>query len=57
MIIGIDIDIDHQLDSSNIIGFVASINPTCTRYYSSIIYSKSHSDYILGLQISFKGQI
>jgi hypothetical protein len=37
MIVGINTYRDSQSHSSQMVGFVASINPICTRYYSRII--------------------
>ncbi|CAF3532884.1 unnamed protein product [Rotaria socialis] len=50
MVIGIDIYRDSQSRSSQMIGFVASINPTCTRYYSHVIEQRSNKDMIIGLK-------
>ena len=41
MIVGIDTYRDSQSRSSQMIGFVASINPTCTRYYSRVIEQRN----------------
>lgn len=50
MVIGIDTYRDCQSRSSQMIGFVASINPTCTRYYSRVIEQKNNKDLITGLK-------
>ncbi|CAF4530190.1 unnamed protein product, partial [Rotaria magnacalcarata] len=50
MVIGIDIYRDSQSRSSQMIGFVASINPTCTRYYSHVIEQRNNNDMIKGLK-------
>jgi hypothetical protein len=56
MIIGIDTYRDSQSRSSQMVGFVASINPTCTRYYSQVIEQRSPSELIAGLKTAMKGQ-
>jgi len=50
MVVGIDTYRDSQSRSSQMIGFVASINPTCTRYYSRVIEQRSQNDIISGLK-------
>ncbi|CAF1131387.1 unnamed protein product [Adineta steineri] len=50
MIIGIDTYRDSQSRSSQMVGFVASINPTCTRYYSRVIEQRSNKDLVTGLK-------
>ena len=55
MIIGIDTYRDSQSRSSHMVGFVASINATCTRYYSRVIEQRSQQDLISGLKRSMQG--
>ncbi|CAF4516839.1 unnamed protein product [Rotaria socialis] len=50
MFIGIDTNRDSQSRSSQMVGFVASINPTCTRYYPRVIEQRSTNDFISGLK-------
>ena len=50
MVIGIDTYRDCQSRSSQMIGFVASINPTCTRYYSHVFEQRTNKDLIIGLK-------
>ncbi|CAF4068984.1 unnamed protein product [Rotaria magnacalcarata] len=50
MRIGIDTYRDSQSRSSQMVGFVASINPTCTRYYPRVIEQRSTKDFISGLK-------
>jgi aubergine-like protein len=50
MVVGIDTYRDSQSRSSQMVGFVASINPTCTRYYSRVIEQRSDNDLISGLK-------
>ena len=57
MIIGIDTYRDSQSRSSQMIGFVASINATCTRYYSRVIEQRTQQDLISGLKRSMKGDV
>lgn len=56
MIVGIDTYRDSQNRSAQMIGFVASINPTCTRYYSRVIEQRTHHDLISGLKQSMQGK-
>lgn len=55
MVIGINTYRDSQSRSSQIIAFVASINPTCTRYYSRSFQQQNHNDLIQGLKLSMQG--
>jgi len=50
MVIGIDTYRDSQSRSSQMVGFVASINSTCTRYYSRVIEQRGQKDLISGLK-------
>jgi aubergine-like protein len=50
MVVGIDTYRDSQSRSSQMVGFVASINPTCTRYYSRVIEQRDQNDLISGLK-------
>lgn len=56
MIVGIDTYRDSQNRSAQMVGFVASINPTCTRYYSRVIEQRTHHDLISGLKQSMQGK-
>jgi aubergine-like protein len=56
MIVGIDTYRDSQSRSSQMVGFVASINPTCTRYYSRVIEQRSSNDLITGLKSCMQGK-
>ena len=56
MVIGIDTYRDSRSRSSQMIGFVASINPTCTRYYSRVIEQRSNSELVSGLKSCMKGK-
>ena len=55
MIIGIDTYRDSQTRSSQMVGFVASINPSCTRYYSRVIEQRSQTELIAGLKSTMQG--
>jgi aubergine-like protein len=57
MIVGIDTYRDSQSRSSQMVGFVASMNPTCTRYYSRVIEQRSSNDLILGLKSCMQGKV
>jgi len=50
MVIGIDTYRDSQSRSAQMVGFVASMNPMCTRYYSRVIEQRSSGDLISGLK-------
>jgi hypothetical protein len=50
MIVGIDTYRDSQSRSSQMIGFVASMNPMCTYYYLRVIEERSNKDLISGLE-------
>ncbi|CAF1661843.1 unnamed protein product [Rotaria magnacalcarata] len=50
VIVRIDTYGDFQSRSSQMVGVVASINPTCTRYYSHVIEQRGHNDLIAGLK-------
>jgi hypothetical protein len=56
MVVGIDTYRDSQSHSAQMVGFVASINPTCTRYYSRVIEQRSHNDLITGLISCMQGK-
>jgi len=57
MVVGIDTYRDSQSHSSQMVGFVASINPSCTRYYSRVIEERNHKDLISGLKICMQGKV
>ena len=57
MVIGIDTYRDSQSRSSQMVGFVASINSTCTRYYSRVIEQRGQKDLISGLKSCMQGSI
>jgi hypothetical protein len=57
MVVGIDTYRDSQSRSSQMVGFVASINPSCTRYYSRVIEERNHKDLILGLKTCMQGKV
>ena len=57
MVVGIDTYRDSQSRSSQMIGFVASINSTCTRYYSRVFEQRNNNDLIEGLKSSMQGKI
>ena len=56
MVVGIDTYRDSQTRSAQMVGFVASINPTCTRYYSRVIEQRSYQDLISGLKSCMQGK-
>jgi hypothetical protein len=56
MVVGIDTYRDSQSRSSQMVGFVASINPTCTRYYSRVVEQRSSTDLISGLKSCMQGK-
>jgi hypothetical protein len=56
MVVGIDTYRDSQSRSSQMVGFVASINPTCTRYYSRVIEQRGQNDLISGLKSCMQGE-
>jgi len=56
MIVGIDTYRDCQSRSSQIVGFVASMNPICTRYYSRVIEQQNNTDLISGLKTCMQGK-
>ena len=55
MIVGIDTYCDSQNRSAQMVGFVASINATCTRYYPRVIEQRTHHDLISGLKQLMQG--
>lgn len=55
MIVGIDTYRDSQNRSTQMVGFIASINTTCTRYYSRVIEQRTHHDLMSGLKQSIQG--
>jgi hypothetical protein len=57
MIVGIDTYRDSQSRSSQMVGFVASMNPICTRYYSYVIKQRNNKDLISGLKIYIQGKV
>jgi hypothetical protein len=57
MIVGIDSYRDSQSRSSQMVGFVASMNPMCTRYYSRVIEQRNYKDLISGLKTCMQGKI
>jgi hypothetical protein len=55
MIVGIDTHRDSQSRSAQIVGFVASMNSMCTRYYSRMIEQRNNKDLISGLKTCMQG--
>jgi hypothetical protein len=56
MIVGIDTYRGSQSRSSQMVDFVASINPTYTRYYSDVIEQCGHYDITVGLKSCMQGK-
>ncbi|CAF1379493.1 unnamed protein product, partial [Didymodactylos carnosus] len=52
MLIGMDAY--HKRGQPSVAGFVASINPSCTRFYSRVIYQRTNQELVDGLAVCLR---
>ena len=56
MICGIDTYHDSSKKGRSVGAFVASINKSCTRYFSKVSFQMNHQELMDNLKVSFTGE-